>query len=275
MSSGVKLTPNLKTLCVALKHANGADSQSSKSVEHQPRLPLWVGNARRRLKRTQSGSSAAGTPKVEKKQSMSLLLEMPASISKTSSASSSHNQCIVIPDSPPKQPQKIFSVPWLDHQDMTLKRLSREADGKMIEESAEMLEGDNGFVFGKFKNEDYVIETEIPNLTWAKGQEVKKVPLSMEPAVKKGQAKAKAKAKASAKAAAAEEDKASSDLDPMDAEKENSAEEETAAEAAAVPSLQLMSSMAPCSTRLAPRGRLPLMLLGENSVIRSRFSVFC
>ena len=148
MSSGVKLTPNLKTLCLALKHANGADSQSSKSVEHQPRLPLWVGNARRRLKRTQSGSSAAGTPKVEKKQNMSLLLEMLASISKTSSASSSHrNECIVIPDSPPKQPQKIFSVPWLDHQDMTLKRLSREADGKMIEESAEMLEGDNGFVF--------------------------------------------------------------------------------------------------------------------------------
>ena len=143
MSSGVKLTPNLKTLCLALKHANGADSQSSKSVEHQPRLPLWVGNARRRLKRTQSGSSAAGTPKVEKKESMSLLLEMPACISKTSSASSSHNQCIVIPDSPPKQPQKFFSVPWLDHQDMTLKRLSREADGKMIEESAEMLEGDS------------------------------------------------------------------------------------------------------------------------------------
>ena len=165
--------------------------------------------------------------------------EMLASISKTSSASSSHrNECIVIPDSPPRQPQKIFSVPWLDHQDMTLKRLSREADGKMIEESAEMLEGDNGFVFGKFKNEDYIIETEIPNLTRAKGQEVKKVPLSMEPAVKKGQAKAKAKAKAkaSAKAAAAEEDKASSDLEPMDAEKENSAEEETAAEAAAVPS---------------------------------------
>ena len=119
---------------------------------------------------------------------------------------------------------------------MTLKRLSREADGKMIEESAEMLEGDNGFVFGKFKNEDYIIETEIPNLTWAKSQEVKKVPLSMGPAVKKGQAKAKAKAKASPKAAAAEEDKASSDLEPIDAEKENSAEEETAAEAAAVPS---------------------------------------
>ena len=80
-------------------------------------------------------------------------------------------------------------------------------------------------LFGKFKNEDYIIETEIPNLTWAKGQEVKKGPLSMEPAAKKGQAKAKAKAKAkaSAKAAAAEEDKASSDLEPMDAEKENSA----------------------------------------------------
>ena len=68
MSSRVKLTPNLKTLCLALKHANGADSQSSKPVEHQPRLPLWVGNARRRLKRTQSGSSAAGTPKVRKKK---------------------------------------------------------------------------------------------------------------------------------------------------------------------------------------------------------------